>query len=47
VDLDEPSLEDCIAILKGLAPVYEEFHSVKYEEEAIEVAARLASEHIR
>jgi ATP-dependent Clp protease ATP-binding subunit ClpA len=47
IDLDEPSIEDCIDILKGLAPRYEEFHGVKYEEDALDSAARLAAEHLR
>ena len=47
IDVDEPSLDECIEILKGVAPSYEKFHNVEYEEEALEAAAKLAAEHIR
>ena len=47
IDIDEPSLEDAIEILKGITPAYAEFHGVSYEDEAIEQAARMASEHLR
>ncbi len=46
IDVDEPSLEDTIAILEGLASRYEEHHDVKYEPEALEAAAKLAQKHI-
>ena len=47
IDVDEPSIEDAIDILKGIAPSYEAFHGIKYDEDAIEEAARLAATHIR
>ncbi len=46
IDVGEPSVEDTIAILKGLQERYEEHHGVTYEPEAIEAAAKLASKHI-
>ena len=46
IDIGEPSVEDTIAILKGLKGRYEEHHSVTYTEPAIEAAAKLASVHI-
>ena len=46
LDIEEPSLEDSIAILKGLRERYEEHHSVRYEDEALERAAELASKYI-
>jgi ATP-dependent Clp protease ATP-binding subunit ClpA len=36
IDVNEPSLPDAIAILKGLKPYYEEYHKVQYTDEAIE-----------
>ena len=42
IDIDEPSLEDAIEILKGITPAYAEFHGNSYEDEAIEQAARMA-----
>ena len=47
VDLNEPSLEESIAIIKGTIDVYEEYHGVKYEDEAIETACKLASSHLQ
>ena len=46
VYVEEPSVEETIAILKGLAERYEEHHQVKYDEEALEAAARLSSRYI-
>ena len=33
--VNEPSVEDAIAIMKGLKPYYENFHKVKYTNDAI------------
>jgi ATP-dependent Clp protease ATP-binding subunit ClpA len=46
IDIGEPSVEDTIEILKGLKGRYEEHHSVKYTDLAIESAAKLANVHI-
>jgi len=46
VFLDEPSVEETIEILKGLRERYESHHQVKYDDEALEAAARLASRYI-
>jgi ATP-dependent Clp protease ATP-binding subunit ClpA len=46
IDIGEPSVEDTIAILKGLKSRYEEHHSVSYTDPAIEAAAKLANVHI-
>ncbi|NMD08365.1 MAG: AAA family ATPase, partial [Phyllobacteriaceae bacterium] len=43
IDVNEPSIPDTIAILKGLKPYYEEFHKVKYTDDAIESAVQLSS----
>jgi ATP-dependent Clp protease ATP-binding subunit ClpA len=47
IDIDEPSVEDTIKILKGLKSHYEDFHNVKYSSEAIRAAAELSSKHLR
>ncbi len=47
IDVNEPSLEDTKAILRGLKKYYEDFHEVEYTEEAIDAAALLAQRHIR
>jgi ATP-dependent Clp protease ATP-binding subunit ClpA len=46
IDVTEPSVEDTVKILQGLAPKYEEHHKVKYEAEALRSAAELAAKHI-
>ncbi len=46
VYVEEPSIEDTIAILKGLRERYEEHHSVSYDEDALEAAARLSARYI-
>lgn len=46
IDIYEPSLEDAIKILKGLRPYYEEHHSVKYTNSAIQAAVELSAKYI-
>ena len=46
IDVQEPSEEDCLLILKGLQPRYEEYHEVAYDEEAIEAAVKLSVRHL-
>ncbi len=46
IDVNEPSLPDAIAILKGLKPYYEEFHKVQYTDEAIETAVLLSARYM-
>ncbi|MBX7097916.1 MAG: ATP-dependent Clp protease ATP-binding subunit ClpA [Myxococcaceae bacterium] len=46
IDVTEPSVEDTIKILIGLAPKYEAHHGVKYEPLALEAAAKLSAKHI-
>ncbi|HXK18043.1 MAG TPA: AAA family ATPase, partial [Polyangiaceae bacterium] len=47
IEVLEPSLEETKEILKGLKPKYEEFHKVKYADEAIEACAVLSDKHLR
>jgi ATP-dependent Clp protease ATP-binding subunit ClpC len=46
VRVDEPSVEQTIDILRGLQSRYEEHHGVKYSEDALESAARLADRYL-
>ena len=46
IDINEPSEEDAIAILKGLRVKYENYHKVRYSDEAVEGAVRLSAQHI-
>lgn len=46
IDVYEPSIEDSIAILKGLKPYYEDHHGVKYTDDAIKTAVELSAKYI-
>ena len=46
VQVDEPSLEDTITILKGLRDRYEAHHRVSYTDSALAAAASLSSRYI-
>jgi len=46
IDVPEPSLEETIAILRGLKTRFEEHHGVSYDNEALDAAAELAAKHI-
>jgi ATP-dependent Clp protease ATP-binding subunit ClpA len=46
IDVNEPTVEDAIKILKGLKTYYEDFHKVKYTGEAIKVAVELSARYI-
>ncbi len=46
IEIGEPSVEDTIAILKGLAPTYEEHHKVKYDEDALRSAAEMSHKYV-
>ena len=46
VKVEEPSVEDAIAILQGLQDKYEEHHKVRYSPEAIESSVRLTSRYL-
>ncbi len=46
VEISEPSIEDCITIIEGLKPKYEEFHNIKYTKEALVLAVELSSKFI-
>ncbi len=46
IDVLEPSLEDTLQILRGLAPKYADFHGVSYSDEAIVACAQLAEKHL-
>ena len=46
VTVNEPSIEDSIAILKGLAPNYEKFHGVKISDGILRQAVLLSERYI-
>ena len=47
IDVKEPSVEDAIKILQGLAPKYAEHHNVEYSQGAIKAAAELSARYIQ
>ena len=46
IDINEPSVEDTVKILKGLKTYYEDFHKLKYTSEAIRAAVELSAKYI-
>jgi ATP-dependent Clp protease ATP-binding subunit ClpA len=47
ITIEEPSIDETVKILAGLASRYEAHHDVKYEPAALEAAAKLAARHLR
>ena len=47
VELDEPSEDETVLILQGLAGQYQAHHSVTYDVDALEASARLSARHLR
>ncbi|WP_158966359.1 ATP-dependent Clp protease ATP-binding subunit ClpA [Chachezhania sediminis] len=46
IDVNEPSVEDSVKILRGLKPYFEEHHGVKYTAEAVRSAVDLSARYI-
>jgi ATP-dependent Clp protease ATP-binding subunit ClpA len=46
IDVNEPSLEDSVKILRGLKLNYEKHHKVRYTDEAIRAAVELSAKYI-
>ncbi|ORU93570.1 MAG: ATP-dependent Clp protease ATP-binding subunit ClpA [Cycloclasticus sp. symbiont of Poecilosclerida sp. N] len=46
IDINEPSVDDTIQILKGLKPRYEEHHNIEFSSGSLETAAKLADRYI-
>ncbi len=46
IDVNEPSVEDTVEILKGLKPYFEEFHKLRYTADAIKAAVELSARYI-
>ena len=47
ITIDEPSIPETVRILQGLRSRYESHHRVRFTDDALEAAARLASRHLR
>ncbi|MGQ0741957.1 MAG: ATP-dependent Clp protease ATP-binding subunit ClpA [Alphaproteobacteria bacterium] len=46
IDVAEPTVADTVEILKGLKPYFEEYHRVRYTNEAIKGAVELSAKYI-
>ena len=46
IDVVEPSVPDTIKILKGLKPYFEEFHKIRYTNDAIKSAVELSAKYM-
>jgi ATP-dependent Clp protease ATP-binding subunit ClpA len=46
IDVNEPTIEDSIKILKGLKTYYEKFHKLRYTNDALKAAVELSARYI-
>ena len=46
IDIAEPTVDEAKHILRQLQPRYEEFHQVKYDDEAIDFAVEASAKHV-
>ena len=46
IDINEPTVDDAIEIMNGIKPYYENFHKVKFTNEAIKAAVKLSASYI-
>src|SRR5215203_2403659 len=46
IDVNEPTVPDTIEIVKGLKPYFEEFHKLKYTNDAVKAAVELSARYI-
>jgi ATP-dependent Clp protease ATP-binding subunit ClpA len=47
IAIDEPSIQETVKILEGLRSRYESHHHVRFTDDALESAAKLAARHLR
>jgi len=46
IDVNEPSIPDAIEIVKGLRPYFEDYHKLKYTDDALKAAVELSARYI-
>ena len=46
IDVNEPTIPDAIDIMKGLRPYFEDYHKLKYTDDAIKAAVELSARYI-
>ncbi|WP_165069783.1 ATP-dependent Clp protease ATP-binding subunit ClpA [Desulfovibrio sp. ZJ200] len=47
IDLREPSIDECVAILQGLEERYADHHRVRYSQPALKAMVELSARHVR
>ena len=47
IEIQEPTTEEAVEILKGLRPRYEDFHQVRYTDEALVSAVELSVQFLQ
>jgi ATP-dependent Clp protease ATP-binding subunit ClpA len=46
IDVNEPSIDECLEIISGIKPIYETYHNVEFSAEAIKTAIELSSKYM-
>ncbi|WP_273718596.1 MULTISPECIES: ATP-dependent Clp protease ATP-binding subunit ClpA [Bartonella] len=46
IDINEPSVPDAIKILQGMKPYFEDFHQIKYTDQAMKASVELSSRYM-
>jgi len=46
IDVSEPSIPDAVKILKGLKPYFEDYHKIRYTNDAIKTAVELSARYM-
>lgn len=46
IDIDEPSIEDTLVILRGIKDKYEEYHKITFSDEALQTAVSLSVKYL-
>ena len=46
IDVNEPSIDECLEIISGIKPIYETYHNVEFSSEAIKTAIELSAKYM-
>ncbi len=46
IQVEEPNIEECVMILKGLRPYYEKHHGVRITDEAVKAAVEMSARYV-
>ena len=47
IEVEEPTIDETVKVLRGLRPKYEEFHGVTYTDKALRAAAELSTRYLQ